>query len=401
MRPIYSLAWVSLTDSKVLLVDARMSVPQQKARSRRPHLALCLLAIVLVGFFADRDSNASDVRWEGGVTVVYQDSDDKRTESELTASADLFATLPTDRGEWLLYVEASSSPKANGVSAFYPTANGDASSVLTIDGKGGLQISEFNYTFHLKGDRSLMLGLIDPSAWLDRGRIANDENKHFLNGSFVNNATIEFPDYTLGGVFRVLGKDRRPELTLVASGSDGIADVPDRSYQDLLDLNADGRGIFFGAGASWLFDRSSWRVGAWLRNDDHEVAGNAGDTEMNYGAYGVYGWQSELNALNLRAGIANSDVSVVDGFLAVAYQRKTRFGLLGIGIAHSNISRAFRVTDRDSALDSEVYFRIPILDDSGHITPSIQYVEVPGLDTAGSVPTATATVVGVRFHWSF
>ena len=378
-----------------------MSVPQQKAQRRRPRLGLCLLAIVLVGFFADRDSNANDVRWEGGVTVVYQDSDDKRTESELTASADLFATLPTDRGEWLLYIEASSSPKANGVSAFYPTVNGDASSVLTGNGEGGIQISEFNYTFRLKGDRSLMLGLIDPSAWLDRGRIANDENRHFLNGSFVNNATIEFPDYTVGGVFRILSNDRRPELTLILSGSDGIADVPDRSYQDLLDINADGRGIFLGAGASWLFDRLSWRVGAWLRNDDHEVAGNADETEINYGAYGVYGWQFGLNALNLRVGIANPDVSVADRFVAAAYQRKTRLGLLGIGIAHSNISREFRVTDRDSALDSEIFFRIPILDGSGHITPSVQYVEAPGLDTAEPVPTATATVVGVRFHWSF
>ncbi|MDA1074202.1 MAG: hypothetical protein O3A63_05485 [Proteobacteria bacterium] len=143
--------------------------------------------------------------------------------------------------------------------------------MLTSSGDGGLQISEISYTFFLQADRSLMIGLIDPSAWLDRGRIANDENKHFLNGSFVQNATIEYPDYTVGGVFRAPGNSSRPEITVVVSGSDGITDVPDRSYQDLLDLNSEGRGLFLGAGASWLFDHWSFRAGGWFRNDDHPV----------------------------------------------------------------------------------------------------------------------------------
>ena len=81
---------------------------------------------------------SSEIGWEGGVTVVYQDADDDRADGELTASADLFASLRQESGEWLLYVEASSSPSSDGVSAFYPTANGDAGSVLTSGGDGGL-----------------------------------------------------------------------------------------------------------------------------------------------------------------------------------------------------------------------------------------------------------------------
>ena len=345
--------------------------------------------------------HADDVSWEGGITVVYQDTDDSRADAELTASADLFATLNHERGQWLLYIEASSSPNSNSVSASYPTANGDAGSVLTAGGDGGVQVSEFNYTFFLVDNRSLMLGLIDPSAWLDRGRIANDENKHFLNGSFVNNATIAFPDYALGGVYRVLGDNRRPEITVVVSGSDGIADTPDRSYQDLLDLNEDGRGIFFGTGASWLYDRASWRIGAWLRNDDQDVEGNTADDEINYGAYGVFGWQSVVSAINVRAGMANSDGSVAERFLAVAYQRKTQFGLFGIGIADTRIDTDFNGPGRGDARDSEIYFRIPVLDDSGHITPSIQYVEAPAVDASDSASGSSAIVAGVRFHWLF
>ncbi len=344
---------------------------------------------------------ANAVDWEGGVTAVYQHADDSRAASELTASADLFATLETERGEWLMYIEGSTTPKSNGVSAFYPTVNGDARSVLTEDGDGGIQISEFNYTLRFDNEDSLMLGLIDPSAWLDRGRIANDENRQFLNGSFVNNATIEFPDYTLGSVYRARARGGRPEVTIVLSGSDGITDLPDRSYQDLLDLNEDGRGVFLGAGAQWQVDESAWRLGAWVRTDDRAVAGSDTEEDKNYGVYAVYGLQSGRNALNLRVGMAHSDVSVARDFFAVAYQRKLRFGQLGIGAARTGISSGFRSGERDDAFDSELYFRIPLFDGAGHVTPSIQYVEVPGFDANEVVPGATAVVTGVRLHYAF
>ena len=379
-----------------------------KSFSTRPKCSLlaggcirhALLLALLCGTFSCSGASASEVNWEGGATVVYQHADDSRAASELTASADLFATMQMEHGEWLLYLEGSTTPKSNGVSAFYPPVNGDARSVLTEDGDGGVQISEFNYTFRAENESSLMLGLIDPSAWLDRGRIANDENKQFLNGSFVNNATIEFPDYTLGAVYRTPDREQRPAFTMVISGSDGITDLPDRSYQDLLDFNEDGRGIFVGAGASWLAGNSSWRVGAWIRTDDHAVAGSETDQEMNYGVYAVYGWQSGDNALNLRAGVANPDVSVARDFFAIAYQRKLRFGQLGVGAANTSISSGFRSGDRDRAFDSEIYFRIPVFDGAGHVTPSIQYVEIPGFDANETVPSTTAVVAGVRLHYS-
>lgn len=382
-----------------------MNVYPNKPRSTRPHsiglhthaMLLALLTVAL----AYSDVSVGEVNWEGGVTAVFQHADDSRAASELTTSADVFAKLETKGGEWLLYIEGSTTPKSNGVSAYYPTVNGDAGSVLTEDGEGRVQISEFNYTFRSENDSTLMVGLIDPSAWLDRGRIANDENQQFLNGSFVNNATIEFPDYTLGVIYRAPGQGRRPEITMVVSGSDGISNLPDRSYQNLLDFNVDGRGVFLGAGANWLTGASSWRIGAWVRTDDHAVADIDNEEDKDYGVYAVYGWESGANALNVRAGLANPDVAVARDFLAVAYQRKFRFGQFGIGAARTSISSRFRAGERDSAFDSEIYFRIPVFDEAGHVTPSIQYVEVPSVDVNGTVPGSTAVVSGVRFHYSF
>jgi hypothetical protein len=344
---------------------------------------------------------ADDWSWNAGVTTVYQVADDNRVNPEFTASADFFLTIPKQTGEWLMYVEASTAPESGAVSATYPTANADAGSVLTRDGDDGIQISEFNYTFFLNDEKHLMLGLIDPSAWLDRSRIANDENIHFLNGSFVQNSTIEFPDYTLGGMFRWLGSGNRPELTFVLGGSEGIADLPDRSYQDLLDLTDARRGAFIGAGASWLYKRASFRLGGWVRTDDHEVGNDPANTESNFGLYTVAGWQHDADALNLRVGLANSDVSIATGFAAVSWERKTRFGLLGVGIARTQISDTFRQANHDDATDAEVFFRIPVASGRGHFTPSVQYVANPGFDTSGSTASSSAMVVGVRFHWSF
>ena len=344
---------------------------------------------------------AEDIVWEGGLTAVYQDTDDRRVSSEATLSADLTATWRAGRGAWFVYVEASTSTSSSGISAFYPTANADAGSVLTQDGNAGIQISELNYTFELPANRSLVIGLIDSSAWLDRGRIANDENQHFLNGSFVNNATIEFPDYTVGGVFRRAGYQFSPELVLVFASSDGIADLADRSYQDLLEVTSDERGVFAGAGASWLFERWSWRAGAWLRTDDHDVGPTATDTGMNYGAYGVIGWQHESNAFNLRMGLANPDVSIADRFIAVAYERQTRYGLFGVGVAKTAIADDFREAGRDDAYDAEAFFRIPVFGQSAHLTPSVQYIKNPGFDASSSTASESAVIVGLRFHWGF
>ena len=357
--------------------------------------------LVAVALFLLSAAHASEVTWEGGVTTILQDTDDSRIDSELTASADLFMTLPRSNGEWLLYIEASTQPEANGVSAYYPTANADAGSVLNRHGDGAVQISEFNYTFHLEEDQRLMVGLVNPSAWLDRSHITNDENTHFVNGNFKNNATIEFPDYTLGAIMRWLGSATRPEIVLVVASSRGIADLPERSYQDLLDLSSGQRGAFVGAGVNWLRDRTSLRLGTWLRSEDYPVAGRPDEFEMNYGIYGVFGWHVGDNALNFRLGAANEDVSVATRFAAAAYQRSTAIGLFGLGLAKTRISNSFRESNPDDVSSAEAFLRIPIGDSGTQITPSVQYIQNPEFDASGATLSSSAVVAGVRFHWSF
>jgi len=72
----------------------------------------------------------------------------------------------------------------------------------------------------------LTVGLLDPSGYLDRRRITNDENVQFLGASFVNNPTIEFPDYTLGLVYERPGNAGGPQINAVLTSSNGLIDNP-------------------------------------------------------------------------------------------------------------------------------------------------------------------------------
>ena len=105
--------------------------------------------------------------------------------------------------------------------------------------------------------------------------------------------------------------------------------------------------------------------------------------------------------MNIRLGLANEDVSVATRFAAIAYQRQTRSGLLGIGVARTVIANNFRLGNLENTSAAEVFYRIPLGQLDGHITPSFQYVENPGFDASGSTASSSTVVAGVRFHWAF
>ncbi len=366
--------------------------------SHRPKLWMPV--VISVCLFAAA-ANA-DYSWTGGATAIFQTSDSESLDSEWTLSGDLVFRSTSATGQWLVYAEGSTVPDVNGISSIYPTANADAGSVLNKDGDGGLQISEFNYTFFLQDEKTLAVGLIDPSAWLDVGRMAADENTEFINGSFSHNAAIEFPDYTLGGVFNWSGWDNGPDLAIVFSGSDGIADVADRSYQDLLSLSSNGRGVFVGAQAGWSKNHLTFRLGGWWRSDEHRVLGTTDQTtDGNYGSYVVVGWRKNADSLNFRFGVAKKDVSFANQFTAIAYERQTKHGLFGVGIAHTSVADTFRQRTLADVWDAEVFYRVAFANGRVQLTPSIQHVENPGFDGTGSGVPSTATVASIRVHVSF
>ena len=104
-------------------------------------------------------------------------------------------------GRWTLHIEGNTTPRDDGVSTLIGESNADAGTALDDARRGRVQVSELYYTHAWQGARSLAIGMVDASAYLDISRIANDANAQFLGVSFVNNPVIEFPDYSLGMVY--------------------------------------------------------------------------------------------------------------------------------------------------------------------------------------------------------
>lgn len=85
--------------------------------------------------------------------------------------------------------------------------------------------------------------------------------------------------------------------------------------------------------------------------------------------------------------------------MSVAYERETRFGVFGVGIARTWLSDDIRRANLDDATGAEIFYRIPLAGDAVHLTPSIQHVENPGFDASGATLDSQALVFGIRLCW--
>ena len=221
--------------------------------------------------------SALAIEYYSGLSFVGQTDTEH---PELSASFDFVASDRWGKGRWTLYLEASSTPPAMGVTARYPQANADAGSALDADDDARLQISELHYQLPLGRGWLVTGGLIDSSAFLDRSLISNDETRQFLGATLVNNPTINFPDYTLGfALGRPLTEfsEATPSAwgaALVLSASDGLADNPARSYGELL-RSSHGEGLFAAAELRYRWRQSIIRTGLWTntREVDAVAAG--------------------------------------------------------------------------------------------------------------------------------
>lgn len=348
----------------------------------------CLFAVAI--------AHADGLQVAAGLTTTAQSVDDDRVRDEAQMSADLTLILPVGPGEWSVYFEGSTSPRTNGVSSVLGEANGDAGSATDAEGDGRIQISELHYTLPAAGG-NLTAGLLDVSGFLDGSEVANDEGAQFLGSFFVNNPSIEFPDYTLGTAWRrepVNG----PGISLVLTSSHGLADNS-ASYSRTFNVGDDGKGVFAAGELDWQMNTAILRVGAWLHSGDHTPLDGTGGDKNNYGMYTSVDDVVGAGKWNLRAGLANEEVSGTAGFLAATYEHPAGPATIGVGLA-----RAFASSDlganRDDTTQAEIYARFD-LNKSIHLTPSIQYIEHSGFDSSGASFEPDVTVFGLRLAYIY
>jgi hypothetical protein len=341
---------------------------------------------------------AQPIAVEGGVTAIFQASDDKNINAELTTSFDLVTTLPAGNGKWVIYVEGNTSPRTDGVSSLLGEANADAGSALDRDGNGRLQVSEAHY-FHPLGGGLLVSGLVDVTASLDNSEVANDETSQFLSSSLVGNPTIDFPDYSLGLVYnRETGENRGYSLALTSSH--GLADNPNASYSQLVDVGADGKGVFAAAEGQWPVADTKLHAGAWINTADHDRLDGSTGTDQNYGVYLTVDGHLATDLWNLRAGVANDKVSQASQFLSAAFEHPFVSTTLGLGIAYTGLSDQDATPQLDDILQAEGYLRFTPYD-SLSVTPIVQWIRNSGFDASGSTLKAEQTLFSVRFNYTF
>ena len=351
--------------------------------------------------FTPYSSEAAQWETEGGLTLVHLETLDSRVGDDQTLSADLFLSRTDEYGGLMIYVEGNSSLSADNASTVFIEYNADAGSARDADRKGRLQISEFNYRFADAFDGSLTLGLIDASAYLDRSRITNDENIQFLGASFVNNPTIEFPDYTLGVVWEKEATSELPELNIVLASASGLADNPNLSYSQLIQLTDDNDGVFAAVGAGWVQKSFLFRLGAWINTQPHDqLSDPTSSGHDNYGLYTVMGHSWEGHAINLRAGIARESVSEGAGFLSLSYRLLWNEYAIGLGVARTFLSEDSSLPGKGDNTQVELYARRSI-NDRLHFTASVQKLRNSSFIYQSESVLAGALIAGLRFHAAF
>ncbi len=348
------------------------------------------------GVVSERHSSA---QVEGGFTATYQDSSDSRISSEGLISVDLVAEMPVSKGILTTYVEGNISPRNNGVSTGIDGVNDDAGSALDRDGKGRMQLSGIHYTQKF-GANSLTVGLLDPDCRLDSSWVANDETRQFLAGPFVNNPTIAFPDYTLGDCMHVERGLNRPGLNLLLTSSHGLGDNPNTSYSELVDIGANGKGVFIGTELYWQNERSIWRLGLWSNTADNEYVDGSGRAEENYGAYLSSDHDMGVYRVNFRIGVANDEVSEARNFVSMAVETDAYDGVTGFAAGRTGVSDKVPNVRKDDSYHSEVYFRFDI-NDNIEVTPSLQWIKNSGLESGSENLDDELFVYSVRMSYLF
>ena len=363
--------------------------------------ALLFLVLISRPLLADqpdtRHGSVEDGRttlsFEGGFTLTWQHASASHIDDEAAGSLDLVATLPMGGGIWTLYVEGSTTPATHGVSAWLPEANADVGTALNSDGHGRLQVSVLHYTHPLQGGQ-ITAGLLDPTGFLDRSEVANDETRQFLGTSFVNNTVIEFPDYHLALTWHHNATLKSPGITLLAGSSHGLTDN-DGSYAGLVHANEKGKGVFAAAEGYGYLDRILWRFGIWCNTADHPRLDDPSRNSSNWGLYtsvdgnldGGFRW-------NIRLGWTTPKVSEATNFVALVLEHSMPLATIGAGI--SRTGAAPDLEKGAATLQAEFYARF----DTPwglEISPDVQWIRNSGLDRGAG----DNWVAGIRATYLF
>jgi carbohydrate-selective porin OprB len=331
---------------------------------------------------------------------------------DLEMTADLQKLLGFDEGSIYMLVEGG-WPDEEGIEA------GSVGSVFGVNadaiGNDAMLVKELYCRYPLLGDNSaLMIGKIDFTGVFDASAYADDETSQFLNGAFVDNPTIPFPEYSLGAV---LSCNPTESWYIMAGAADAQADGRETGFRTTFGgedyfLYILETGITPELDLAGRVLQGAYRAGLW---NDPQPKGHSDATKKYRDDVGFYiSCDQMLTKENaepqdnqglgtfFRYGYANSRKNDIYCFWSVGFQYQGLVegrdeDVLGIGFAQgifSNKASATYTEDCENAL--ELYYNA-LVRRQVSISPSIQYITNPGGDNVVS----DAVVLGLRVKIMF
>jgi porin len=189
-------------------------------------------------------------------------------------------------------------------------------------------------------------------------------------------------------------------LRLGLTSSNGLADNPNLSFAQLLDVDESNKGIF--VITSVAIRRPDWhmRVGTWTHTAPHPNLAGTRDDLSNYGIYAVAGYENPFRAISSRFGLANEVVSREKGFAALTCQYSLKNITSGIGLGRVFLSDHEPDSEMDDLSHFETYLRWNVTT-KFIATIDMQHLTNSNFDTDDTIVNSNVTVYVLRltFVW--
>lgn len=334
---------------------------------------------------------AADI--SGAVTLSHLDSSADDVKTENIGVVDIDIEKQWAKGRWHVYIEGTSSTESGAVTDIFGESYADAGAAADSDGQGRFQISNFEYYYPI-GEGELVIGLLYPSGFTESGDWTNDETTQFMSSSFVNIQTSGNPDYALGvGYSAPLAEGW--SYNLLVSQAQGLGDL-DGNYGTLFNEMDE---YFVSAELVWNVDDLAIHANLWTTTLDSETFTDA-NSDSNSGINLSLGYDHSTGLWVVRYGTANKDVSEVEQFWGVSWQREFGNWAFGLGTSKSFVSSAYQVVENVGDLKQhEAYARFNVSDNM-HVTASYQKISNSAFGLAVS-EEVDPSIISIRASLEF
>lgn len=306
-----------------------------------------------------------------------------------------------DYGKAFIHLEAGGGAGVENELTLFSSVNRDA------DNDENVRLTEawYEHYFHSM-PRTLTIGKIDATGYVDTNEYANDECTQFLGRIFRNSPTIEFADNAAGMRFAIESVDFA-DIELVAMDAD--SDWEDMFDSMFVATQFNLKPQLFGKGGNY-------RIIGWFNDRDHtKWLEQAEITKANYG-FGIsfdqeltdvvgvflrYGWQNPKVFLNGESSSLEHAWSTGIQLSGSLWNREE--DILGIAIGQAIPSDEYEKSNTSLNANSESHFEIYYnykVNDHLTLSPDVQVILNPYGDDAANGDD-TIAVFGLRGQMDF